>query len=117
MVRGVSGNASSVEPYEKPMTKDSASSRRMKDHGAEGCAQCRERRSATPVSTQLLHPPGAVPPWDAQAPMRPLPSSSPLEGDEDVVEVLEERYRALIVLMGEIGGIEGRLGAMRRRTR
>ena len=72
------------------------------------------RRSATPVSTQLLHPPRAAPPWDAQAPIRPLPSSSPLQGDEDALEVLEERYRAL---MGEIASIEGKVGAMRRRTR
>ena len=61
------------------------------------------RRSATPVSTQLLYPP--------QAPMRP---SLPPGDDEDALDVLEERYRAL---MGEIASIEGKVGAMRRRTR
>jgi len=69
------------------------------------------RRSATPVTTQLLHPPRTASLWDAQAPMRPSP---PLEGDGDALEVLEGRYRAL---MGEIASIEGKVGAMRRRTR
>ncbi|KAF8269164.1 kinase-like domain-containing protein [Lactarius quietus] len=65
------------------------------------------RRSATPVSTQLLRPPR-----DAATPTR---SSVPLEGDdEDALDVLEERYRTL---MGEIASIEGKVGAMRRRTR
>jgi hypothetical protein len=69
------------------------------------------RRSSTPVTTQLLHPPRATPPWDTQAASPPSP---PLEGDEDALEVLEGRYRAL---MGEIASIEGKVGAMRRRTR
>ena len=69
------------------------------------------RRSSTPVTTQLLQPPRAAPPWDAQAASPPEPS---LEGDEDALEVLEGRYRAL---MGEIASIEGKVGAMRRRTR
>jgi hypothetical protein len=61
------------------------------------------RRSTTPVTTQLLYPP--------QAPVRP---SLPPGDDEDALDVLEERYRAL---MGEIASIEGKVGAMRRRTR
>lgn len=61
------------------------------------------RRSTTPVTTQLLYPP--------QAPMR---SSLPPGDDEDALDVLEERYRAL---MGEIANIEGKVGAMRSRTR
>jgi len=74
------------------------------------------RRSGTPTATLLLQP-------RAAAPMRPSPSSSmssssssslPPEGDGDALEVLEERHRAL---MGEIASIEGKVGAMRRRTR
>ena len=71
------------------------------------------RRSVTPTSTLLLQPPRAAPPppppFDAQAPKRP--SAPPPDGDEDALEVLEERYRAL---MGEIASIEGKVGAMRR---
>ena len=62
------------------------------------------RRSVTPVTTQLLYPP--------QPPTRP--SLPPPGDDEDALDVLEERYRAL---MGEIADIEGKVGAMRRRTR
>ena len=58
------------------------------------------RRSVTPTATVLLQPPRAAPPR--------------LEDDEDALAVLEERYRAL---MGEIASIEGKVGAMRRRTR
>jgi hypothetical protein len=65
------------------------------------------RRSSTPVTTQLLYPPRARPP-----PVRP--SLPPPGDDEDALDVLEERYRAL---MGEIASIEGKVGAMRRRTR
>ncbi|KAI9457482.1 kinase-like protein [Lactarius psammicola] len=78
------------------------------------------RRSVTPTATLLLQP-RAAPPWGAQAQTRPSSSSSsssssspPPEGDEDALEVLEERYRAL---MGDIASIEGKVGAMRRRTR
>jgi hypothetical protein len=61
-------------------------------------ASAMSRRSVTPTATVLL--------------LQPPPL--PLEGDEDELEVLEERYRAL---MGEIASIEGKVGAMRRRTR
>lgn len=84
-----------------------------------GSAMSMLSRGSATLLLQPPLPPRAAPPWDAQASTRPSPSPSaspflPPEGEEDTLEVLEERYRAL---MGEIASIEGKVGAMRRRTR
>ncbi|KAH9176411.1 hypothetical protein EDB89DRAFT_1941284 [Lactarius sanguifluus] len=69
------------------------------------------RRSVTPTATLLLQS-RTAPPWGAEVSTRRSPSPSPPpECDKDELEVLEERYRAL---MGEIASIEGKVGAMRR---
>jgi hypothetical protein len=89
------------------------------------------RRSATPTGSLLMRLPspngtrGVATVRQRQhnpreAPMTPSSSSSMRpsinmhaadDGEEDALEVLEERHRAL---MGEIASIEGRVGAMRR---
>jgi hypothetical protein len=81
------------------------------------------RRSATPTASLLPQPPL---PRDTherpaarrdeviistQLPPPPLACSSP--GEDDTLGALEERHRAL---MGDIASIEGRVGAMKRRT-
>ncbi|KAH9014496.1 kinase-like protein [Lactarius pseudohatsudake] len=74
------------------------------------------RRSVTPTATLLLQS-RTAPPWGAEASTRQSPSPSPSlppEFDKDELEVLEERYRAL---MGDIASIEGKVGAMRRLSR
>ncbi|KAH9020261.1 kinase-like protein [Lactarius deliciosus] len=72
------------------------------------------RRSVTPTTTLLLQS-RTAPPWEAETSTRRSPSlSPPPEFDKDELEVLEERYRAL---MGEIASIEGKVGAMRRLSR
>jgi serine/threonine protein kinase len=89
------------------------------------------RRSATPTSSLLLRPPlpddtpqrQHIPREAAMAPSSSLSLSSshrpPIylrtagDDSEDALEVLEERHRTL---MGEIASIEGRVGAMKRRT-
>ncbi|KAH9169186.1 kinase-like protein, partial [Lactarius sanguifluus] len=64
------------------------------------------RRSVTPTATLLLQS-RTAPPWGAEASTRRSPSPSPPpEIDKDELEVLEERYRAL---MGEIASIEGKV--------
>jgi hypothetical protein len=86
------------------------------------------RRSATPTGSLLLRPPLSDDAAKArrqqysprEATTMPSSSSSlrpPIylrDDSEDALEVLEERHRAL---MGEIASIEGRVGAMKRRTR
>jgi hypothetical protein len=83
------------------------------------------RRSATPTGTLLSH---TLPSEDTQsmatarhgeATTTVQTTSSPppihrytASDEEDVLDVLEERHRAL---MGEIASIEGRVGAMKRR--
>ncbi len=83
------------------------------------------RRSATPTGSHLLCPPipddthGAMTAQRQQHSPReplPLPIYLPTAGEgseDDTLEALEERHRAL---MGEIASIEGRVGAMKRRT-
>ena len=83
------------------------------------------RRSATPTGTLLSHPLpsedtqsiGTMQHSEATTSVRTTSSPPPIyrctAGDEDTLDVLEERHRAL---MGEIASIEGRVGAMKRRT-
>ena len=90
-----------------------------------GSAMSLLRRSATPTGSLLSHHP---PSEDTQtmttirhsevtATVRTTSSLPPTyrcpTGDEDTLDVLEERHRAL---MGEIANIEGRVGVMRRQT-
>ena len=90
-----------------------------------GSAMSLLRRSATPTGSLLSHHP---PSEDTQtmttmrhsevtATVRTTSSPPPTyrdpTSDEDTLDVLEERHRAL---MGEIANIEGRVGAMRRQS-
>jgi hypothetical protein len=83
------------------------------------------RRSATPTASLLFHPPLPKDTHETRTARRdegmmpPQPSSPSLTysspgGEGDVLGSLEERHR---VLMGEIASIEGRVGAMKKRTR
>jgi hypothetical protein len=90
------------------------------------------RRSATPTGSLLLHPPlpdgtnvVATARWQQHnsrettttpppsSPRPPIYLRTAVDDSEDALEMLEERHRAL---MGEIASIEGRVGAMKRRT-
>ncbi|KAI0270458.1 kinase-like domain-containing protein [Gloeopeniophorella convolvens] len=64
------------------------------------------RLNGTPTTTRMTLLPNAL------STRLPQSSHQP-EGDEDALDALEERYRAL---MGDIASIEGRMGVMRRRT-
>jgi len=90
-----------------------------------GSAMSLLRRSATPTGSLLSHHP---PSEDTQTMTRmrhsevtatvrttssPPPTYRDPTSDEDTLDVLEERHRAL---MGEIANIEGRVGAMRRQS-
>jgi hypothetical protein len=90
-----------------------------------GSAMSLLRRSATPTGSLLSHHPPledtqnmtATQHSGATAIVRTTSSPPPTyqcpTSDEDTLDVLEERHREL---MGEIANIEGRVGAMRRRT-
>jgi len=90
-----------------------------------GSAMSLLRRSATPTGSLLSHHPPSedtqnmtiVRHSEATTTVRTTSSPPPtyrcLTGDEDTLDVLEERHR---VLMGEIANIEGRVGAMKRRS-
>ena len=83
------------------------------------------RRSATPTGSLLMRLPspndtrGVVTARQQQHSPREVPITPSINmraadnGSENVLEVLEERHRAL---MGEIASIEGRVGAMKRWT-
>ena len=90
-----------------------------------GSAMSLLRRSATPTGSLLSHHPPSEDTQDMTTARHseatatvgtkssPPPTYRYPTGDEDMLDVLEERHRAL---MGEIANIEGKVGAMKRRT-